>query len=130
MADVSLNLLVLRSPNVERAACFYSLLGLHFDREQHGTGPEHLAARAGSVVLEIYPQEGEADSVGVRLGFQVISVDAVVEAVCREGGVVLSPPRRGRWGYRAVLVDPDGRRVEIREADNTEQGAAAARPGE
>jgi predicted enzyme related to lactoylglutathione lyase len=113
MIDVSLNLIVLRCSNLERTACFYGLIGIHFDREQHGAGPEHLAARLNATVLEIYPQDGEPDSVGVRLGFQVISVDAVVEAVRREGGVVLSPPRRGRWGYRAVLADPDGRRVEV-----------------
>jgi predicted enzyme related to lactoylglutathione lyase len=113
MAEVALSLIVLRSRDLERAARWYGLLGICFEREKHGTGPEHLAARLGPTVLEVYPQTGEAESVGVRLGFQVPSVDVVVEAVRRDGGVVVSPARRDRWGYRAVLEDPDGRRVEV-----------------
>jgi predicted enzyme related to lactoylglutathione lyase len=120
MADVVLNLLVLRSPDVERAARFYGLLGIRFERERHGTGPEHLAARLGPAVLELYPLDGEPDSVGVRLGFRVASVEAVVQAARREGQSVLSPPRRTPWGYRAVLADPDGRRVEVSEDEAAE----------
>jgi predicted enzyme related to lactoylglutathione lyase len=120
MADVMLSLLVLRSPDVERAARFYGLLGIRFERERHGTGPEHLAAQLGPAVLEIYPQDGQADSVGVRLGFRVASVDAVIEAMRREGQAILSLPRRTPWGYRAVLTDPDGRRIEVSEGEASE----------
>jgi len=126
MAGVSLSLIVLRSPDVERTAAFYALLGIHFEREQHG-GPEHLAAQLGSAVLEIYLQSVGADSAGVRLGFRVASVAEVVEAVRRAGGAVLSPPRLTAWGNRAVLADPDGRRVEVSEVENAEPIAAADR---
>ncbi len=120
MSDVALSLIVLRSADVERAGRFYSLLGLCFDRERHGSGPEHMVAHIGPTILEIYPQDSEGDSIGVRLGFRVASVDAVIEAVHREGGTVMSPPKRGRWGYVAVLADPDGRRVEISQAEDAE----------
>lgn len=119
MGDVSLNLIVLRSPNIERTAHFYSLLGIRFKPEQHGSGPEHLAARVGPTVLEVYPLGDEPYSHGVRLGFQVPSLNTVVEAVSQEGGTILSPPHYGLWGYRAVLADPDGRRVEVSEYENT-----------
>ena len=99
-------------------ADFYALLGIHFERERHGVGPEHLAGRLGSQVLEIYPQSGNVDSSGVRLGFDISSVDAAVNAVRQAGGSVVSEPRRGTWGYRAVLADPDGRRVEIIQSSN------------
>jgi predicted enzyme related to lactoylglutathione lyase len=115
VAGVSLNLIVLRAQNPERTAHFYGLLGIAFERERHGDGPEHLAGRVGSVTLEIYPPGGEADTVGVRLGFRVPSVDAVVQAVRQAGGTVVSPARQSPWGYRAVLADPDGRRVEVTE---------------
>ena len=65
MQSVALNLVVLRSSDLLRAAGFYELLGIRFQREQHGTGPEHLAAQLGPAVLEIYPQAGEQDTVGV-----------------------------------------------------------------
>ena len=119
MFDVTLSLVVLRSSDIGRAAHFFGLLGIRFESEKHGSGPEHFAARLGPTVLEIYPQGSETASVGMRLGFRVASVDAVVETVLREGGEVLMPPRHGPWGYRAVLADPDGRQVEISEAEDS-----------
>jgi predicted enzyme related to lactoylglutathione lyase len=113
-----LNLVVLFSPDLERTAKFYALLGIRFERERHGTGPEHLAARLGSQVLEIYPQTGNGGVSEVRLGFEINSVDAAVNAVRLVGGCVVSAPQRGKWGYRAVLADPDGRRVEIVQSPN------------
>jgi lactoylglutathione lyase len=113
MGEVTLRLIVLRSPDMERTARFYELLGIHFERERHGSGPEHLAGQVGSTVLEIYPQADGSDSVGVRLGFGVPSVDAVVAAVSEAGENVVSTPQSSPWGYRAVVADPDGRRVEI-----------------
>jgi predicted enzyme related to lactoylglutathione lyase len=125
---VSFSLVVLRSPDMERTARFYRLLGVLFERERHGTGPEHLAGPVGSAVLEIYPQGDEADTVGVRLGFRVASVEAVVQAVRQAGGTVVAPPRHGPWGFRAVLGDPDGRRVEVTEEADADPGAASDRP--
>ncbi len=115
MSEVALSLIVLHSADMERTVRFYALLGLEFRRERHGTGPEHFAARIGSAVLEVYPQVGDADSVGLRLGFRVTSVDRVIEAVHQANGSVITPPRSGLWGYRAVLADPDGRRIEVTE---------------
>jgi len=43
VANVVLNLIVLRSADLDRAAQFYSRLGIVFSRERHGSGPEHLA---------------------------------------------------------------------------------------
>jgi predicted enzyme related to lactoylglutathione lyase len=120
MIDVTLNLVVLRSPNMERTALFYSQLGICFERERHGTGPEKLAAQLGPVVLEVYPQDHEPDSMEVRLGFRVTSVEGAVEAVRRGGGVVLEQPRPTPWGYRAVLADPDGRQVEVSQREDAE----------
>jgi lactoylglutathione lyase len=108
-----LNLVVLFSADPDRVARFYGLLGIHFEQERHGTGPEHLAGKLGAQVLEIYPQSGNAGVTEVRLGFSVNSVDAVVNAVRQAGGCVVSAPCLGKWGYRAVLADPEGRRVEI-----------------
>lgn len=70
-----------------------------------------------AVDFEIYPLcEGIGNSV-VRLGFTVESVDTVVEAARQAGAAILSSPASGPWGYRAVLGDPDGRRVELVQKD-------------
>ena len=62
MNDVSLNLVVIRSPDIERACRFYSALGLAFTKHAHGTGPEHYACEIGGIVFEIYPRKSEDDS--------------------------------------------------------------------
>jgi predicted lactoylglutathione lyase len=29
------------------------------------------------------------------------------------GGIVISEPKPGRWGYRAVVADLDGHKIEL-----------------
>jgi lactoylglutathione lyase len=112
--NVSLNLLVLRSPNVERARVFYAALGLQFESHRHAAGPEHLSALLhGGGVLEIYPAPNGVQSQGIRLGFRVESVDRAVEALVRGGGSIASAAQESEWGRRAVVEDPDGNKVEL-----------------
>ena len=82
MSDAVLNLIVIRSADLDRAHRFYSALGIRLDRERHGSGPEHLVGIAGSVTFEVYPLADAMSTIGVRLGFRVHSMaDAV--AACR-----------------------------------------------
>src|SRR5262249_7289731 len=50
-----LNLLVIRSPNIDRAARFYSALGLLMTKHAHADGPEHYTSQVDRCVFEIYP---------------------------------------------------------------------------
>ena len=114
MNPVALNLVVLRSPDMARAAEFYSRLGLQFTRHQHGRGPEHFAAELGSGVFEIYPLSPDGPStLGTRIGFGVPSLDAAIAALDEYPEAVISPPKDSPWGHRAVVADPDGHRVEL-----------------
>jgi lactoylglutathione lyase len=110
-----LSLVVIRSANLERAKAFYSLLGVQLQVEKHGNGPEHLAAAIGGTVFEVYPRGNEPATTGVRLGFRVQSVESTLAAL--EGVRIVSPLSAGPWGLRAVVVDPDGHRVEFVQAD-------------
>lgn len=113
----ALNLVVLRSTNLERARSFYECLGLQFIQHRHGSGPEHLSAELGGCVFELYPQAGDGPSThGTRIGFRVPSLYAVIEALGDFPACVISPPQESPWGRRAVVVDPDGHRVELVEA--------------
>lgn len=115
MSGVRLNLLVLRTRQLDKVKEFYSALGISFTEEKHGGGPLHLAARVGDLVLELYPlpaDAGPADA-STRLGFVVRNLEAVL---ARLGAAVVSGPRVTEWGRRAVVRDPDGRKVELLEA--------------
>jgi lactoylglutathione lyase len=117
MNNISLNLIVLRSPDLARAAAFYSCLGLQFSPHRHGNGPEHFAAELSGGVFELYPLATNAPStLGTRIGFRVPSVDAALAALSAYPDAVLTPAKDSEWGRRAVVADPDGHRVELLES--------------
>ncbi len=108
------NLVVLRSRDLDQAHLFYSALGLSFVRHAHGKGPEHLASEVDGHVFEIYPLQNEGGiTSATRVGFAVSSVDDAYKAVVGAGGSSISEPADAPWGRRAVVVDPDGHRVEL-----------------
>lgn len=113
---VRLRLVVIRAADVVATASFYEALGLTLAHEQHGSGPAHRAAvLADGTVFEIYPAHEDAGTRGVRLGFEVTSSEAVLDAALTWGGVVIRPPGETPWGRQAVVRDPAGHTVEISE---------------
>lgn len=111
---IRLNLLVIRSSDIDAAARFYEELGLRFCRHSHGSGPAHYALDDPGCVFEIYPlREGEPSTASTRIGFEVDSVDERLNRLVRAGGSLVSPPKLCPWGYRAVVEDRDGHRIEL-----------------
>lgn len=112
----TLNLIVIRAADPDRSAAFYQLVGVRFTKHRHATGPEHFASEGGPVVFEIYPQADGPGTAVTRLGFRVSSLDAIMAILATAGVPVIAPPARTEWGYRAIVLDPDGHRVELLEA--------------
>jgi len=111
-----LNLVVIRSRDIERSAQFYTSLGLYLEKHRHGSGPEHYVSEEEGSVFEIYPRQDEADSTtGARIGFQMAAVDTIVQRLEEAGAKIISAPKSSLWGRRAVVEDPDGHRVELTE---------------
>jgi catechol 2,3-dioxygenase-like lactoylglutathione lyase family enzyme len=128
--DPTLNLVVLRCHDLARSRRFYDALGLRFVDERHGQRPPHVAATLpGGTVVELYPTEPEGCGAGAaspvprdpRLGFAVEHIDAVVAQIEGLGGqVVVRPAEQAEDDdrvRRAIVVDPDGRRVELLARD-------------
>ena len=107
------NLLVIRSPNIERAVAFYEALGLRFEQHSHGKGPEHYASETGGFVFEIYPQRDDLATINTRIGFNVDSVDLTLAVLVKLGVNVVSAAKDSEWGRRAVVRDLDGHTVEL-----------------
>ena len=113
---IYLNLVVIRSSELDKAEQFYRELGLFFEREQYGNGPEHLAAgaEAGGIVFEIYPVGTKHQpTTSTRLGFSIDDVDAYMDRLTELGGSIVSGPQDSAWGRRAVVKDPDGHTIEL-----------------
>jgi lactoylglutathione lyase len=114
MFEAQLNLVVIRSIDLEKAVKFYQTIGLIFEKHQHGNGLEHFASKSGQAIFEIYPQTARSEStIGTRLGFQVFDIDSLVISLQKEDVKVIVKPIASEWGRRAVVVDPDGHRVEL-----------------
>lgn len=127
MTSTFINLLVLRVADINRSAAFFASLGLIFKKEQHGNGPEHLSAVVGETLLEVYPAEGGVTTKAVRLGFSVAAIKPVIDAMISTGGEIFSPPKQTTWGLRAIVVDPDGHKIELLETQ-AQQVAASDEP--
>lgn len=114
--SLELKLIVLRSSTPSAARDFYAALGFEFSEEQHGRGPLHYAAACGAngAILEIYPlRSGDVVDPSLRLGFAVEDLEKAVAQLASAGAVVASPIADTQWGRRAVVVDPDGRSIEL-----------------
>lgn len=62
------------------------------------------------MVVELYPGEPDATT---RLGFAVPDVGTILEKVKLMGAPVVQEARQTEWGTRAVVRDPDGRKVGL-----------------
>lgn len=108
------NLVVLRSGEIDRAVTFYNAMGLSFTKHRHGTGPEHYSSEVAGFVFEIYPLgSNQQPTTSARIGFSVDDVDSAVRSLEEAGGEVISTPKDSEWGRRAVLKDLDGHSVEL-----------------
>jgi len=116
MSIISINLVVLRVPDLGVAERFYGALGLEFHRHAHGSGLEHCAADVGSSVFEIYPLAPKDNpTTSTRIGFTVTRIDETIASAIKVGGRVISAPKDSEWGKRAVLADPFEHRIELIE---------------
>lgn len=116
----TLNLLVIRAKKPEMLAAFYNKLGLTFQEEQHGSGPKHFCSSNGGSIFEIYPLKNPAEGTqNTRLGFMVDSIDGVINAIGDKTRVLVPPANfdvnRPGLNRRAVLIDPEGHKVELVE---------------
>jgi predicted enzyme related to lactoylglutathione lyase len=113
--DIRLNLIVIRSGDLEASKEFYAMLGLTFRCEQHGQGPKHYAAELGQTVFEVYPCTDRVGAGNLQLGFRIHSLDTALDALRKNATTVLREPHDSPWGRRAVVRDPDGNYIELTE---------------
>ena len=80
----------------------------------------HYSQALESLVFEIYPllkRQEHADT-ATRLGFLVDHLDDIIQRLKQAGHLVDQPARNTPWGYQAVVLDTDGRKVELTERPN------------
>jgi lactoylglutathione lyase len=108
-----LGALVLTTNRTQALVRFYRILGAPLEEERHGEGPLHFACELGPVHFAVYEGiEGVGDA-STLVGFSVANLAAVLEELRVMGTPVLREPESRPWGTRAIVSDPDGRRIEV-----------------
>jgi predicted enzyme related to lactoylglutathione lyase len=116
-----LGAVVLFARNVSTTTAFYQAIGLNLRAEDHGNGDVHFATDVDGVHFAVFASRSDTAAPAFRdggsslLGLNVHSVTAAVEAAKQHRATVLEEPTQYPWGLRAVIVDPDGRSVEVVE---------------
>lgn len=115
---MQINLLVIRTADITTLAKFYEQLGISFHYHQHGNGPFHYSAELEGLVFEIYPllkSQKNADS-SLRLGFDIDNLDDLILKLKQAQVEIIKNPTHTDWGYVAIIKDPDGRKIELKES--------------
>lgn len=113
--NMEIRLLVLRTRDTKLLADFYSLLGIQFEYHKHGNSPYHYSATIGLTVLEIYPlvkNQIEADK-NLRLGFGIENFEQVMDKLNILQVDFAQEPTQTEFGFMAIIIDPDGRKIEL-----------------
>ncbi len=114
--------LVLFTARLAETAAFYRAIGLPLEDERHEEGPAHLACDLGGAHVALFEAKATGDALArghggsSLVGFRVPSLEEAVAAVRAAGGRVEIEPQDVPWGRRAVVLDPDGRAVELNQA--------------
>jgi catechol 2,3-dioxygenase-like lactoylglutathione lyase family enzyme len=122
MTDAFLSSLVFRTVRLDACAQFYRELGLALCEERHGEGPLHYSYQSGEVLIEFYPAKSPDDLIGagIMIGVSVKSLDEALARLQSIGVGIVKAPENTEWGRRAVVLDPDGRKVEIYEREKSQ----------
>ncbi len=120
---MNINLLVIKANQPDALVAFYEQIGFQFKQHRHGNGPLHFAAEQPGFVFEIYPLPKGITTPDntTRLGFTVPNLDTTLDRLKMHGSKVNKEPTVTEWGYQAVVEDPDGRKIELKE-ENTSSG--------
>jgi len=112
---MDIRLLVLRTRDTKLLADFYSLLGLKFEYHKHDSSPYHYSATIGSTVFEIYPLAKNQDKPdkNLRLGFGIENFDQVMITLKTSQVDFSQEPAQTEFGFMAIIIDPDGRKIEL-----------------
>ena len=109
-------LLVIRSNDMDRAADFYSALGMKFTKHSHPPCGEHYSSVEDDCVFEICQRrQKQSETTATVFGFNVSSLDRVLSILVSKGSIITRPPEESEWGRSAVIRDLDGHSVFLCE---------------
>ena len=119
----SLNAMVLRTNRLEEVLLFYKVLGLPLKEESHDGGPTHYTCKFSGLHFGIYEhnpykdRDRRAPGQETMVGFEVANLEQALQALEDLGVNIVIPSEQVSWGQRAVVLDPDGRPIELNQSE-------------
>lgn len=114
---MKINLIVIRTENLDLLKSQYELLGMKFENHRHGNGPFHYAYESNGMTFEIYhlTKSMEKADGNLRLGFDVPDLAKVIERLKNTDWIIKSDIQETEWGMTAIVQDLDGRKIELKK---------------
>ncbi len=94
---------------------FYGLLGFQFQQQMVDKGGQTWAGQMGDLSLGIFNiQESFSDKApGVQLSFEVEKLESLIQEFRQLKAQIMMEPLETERGWMAIVIDPDGRSVEL-----------------
>ncbi|HLF05652.1 MAG TPA: VOC family protein [Thermoplasmata archaeon] len=117
-----LGVTILFTDRPARMVGFYRAIGVPLVEETHEGGPLHWACDVRGIHFAIFASRARRNTRqasrhrspgSTMIGVYVDSLPKALRAVRRLRARVVRGPERRPWGRRIVVLDPDGRGVEI-----------------
>ena len=120
MENISVESVVIYSPDIEKTREFYEMLGFSFEKSSDWTSYHYHATLGGNISFRLHMSK-EPRSSSTTLGFRVSDVPAILRKLHTAGAKILRPAGpmaiRTEFAERryAEIQDPDGRVVVLYE---------------
>ena len=116
-SEIKLQGVVLHSVprKLESSRLFYeALLGAKFEREQHGKGPQHYSHQQGAMLIELYPNPGDApsDLFSFALSFYTADMAGLLQRMHNHS---IEPEKRKTDDSSATFHDPQDRNIRVHQ---------------
>ena len=110
-----IKLIVIRTPDLQALSKFYKALGVSLKYHKHGKSPYHSSGSVGETVIEIYPLAKDQATVDthLRIGIGLDDFDNVMSTLKSLEVRFIMEPGSTEFGYMAIVMDPDSRKVEL-----------------
>ncbi len=96
---------------------FYGVLGFKFSQKAVDKGSQTWLGQVGDMSLEVYSiKESLSKKIpGVQMSFEVDSLEEVVKEFRAVHAQIMMEPMSTKTGLMAIVMDPDGRSIELSE---------------
>lgn len=105
----------IRTAKAKEVGLFFRSLGLAVSRQTGVDGRSLLTAKCTGLTLMIVPDQQPSDPTETTLNFAVDSLNSALDAAMSNHGQLAMKAFETQWGRRAIVADPDGRRLVITE---------------